>query len=212
MKSTENVMKKDKKRIILDVDDTIIKSSEQIIRMICKKYGVNKNIEDLKDWGYKSIYKFITKQEIMEMYSSDVFFKEVELNTGVVDFIREFKDIYSFCFCTKGSKENLGKKLNYCKKLLGDKEFDFYGIEFDKENNGKHELDKSAVVFDDVVFCVDDNSFALKSLNCKNGSNQCLKFLIKNYRDFYWNKSEEVDNCYVVNDFFDIIEVLKWNN
>ena len=99
-------MKLEKQKIVLDFDDTLVKSSEQIIHMLNQKHNLNKTIADLTDWNYASIYPQITNQEITELYSSQQFFKEVMWNEGAKLFLLKFKNNYKFVICSKGSKEN----------------------------------------------------------------------------------------------------------
>ena len=103
-------MKLEKQKIVLDFDDTLVKSSEQIIHMLNQKHNLNKTIVDLTEWNYASIYPQITNQEITELYSSQQFFKEVKWNEGVKSFLLKFKNNYKFVICSKGSKENLRLK------------------------------------------------------------------------------------------------------
>ena len=100
-------MKLEKQKIVLDFDDTLVKSSEQIIQMLNQKYNLNKTIKDLKDWGYSSIYPQITSQEVTELYADKEFFKNISWNNGVKQFLSKFKKDYNFIICSKGSKQNL---------------------------------------------------------------------------------------------------------
>ena len=71
-------MNLEKQKIVLDFDDTLVKSSEQIIQMLNQRHNLNKTIKDLTDWGYSSIYPQITNQEVTELYSSKDFFEKFE--------------------------------------------------------------------------------------------------------------------------------------
>ena len=103
-------MKLEKNKIVLDFDDTLVKSSEQIIRMLNERYGLNKSIKDLTDWSYTSIYPRISIKEITELYASPQFFEQVHWNDSALKFILWFRDEYHFIICSKGSKENLRQK------------------------------------------------------------------------------------------------------
>ena len=67
-----------KLKLYLDCDDTITNSSETVVKIICKRHGINKTIKDLKDFEYKSIYKNITTEEVIDIYESDEFCGEEE--------------------------------------------------------------------------------------------------------------------------------------
>lgn len=186
-----------KRKIVLDFDDTLVKSSEQIIRILNKKYNLNKNINDLKDWGYRSIYKNITSEEVLEMFGSEEFFEGLELNTGVKFFIETFKDDFEFIICSKGDENNLRNKKVFCEKLFKGTDYTFIPLLSDGKEN--HNLDKSCIDLSDCIFCVEDNVSAVLSINTLK------KILIKNYREVYWNKiPEDSDNIYVINDFYEL--------
>ena len=198
--------KQEKRKIVLDFDDTLVKSSEQIIKMLDTKYGVNKTIEDLSDWSYRNIYHGITEKELSDMFASQDFFAGVKYNTGVVDFFKYAKDKYKVIICSKGTKANLELKEIWCITMFTalELEGEFVGIEIGDVFDST--LDKSGFDFSDALFGVDDNTNALMSLNVP------CKILIKNYHDQYWNKvPENENNFYVINDFYDLIEICKFD-
>lgn len=200
-------MKLEKQKIVLDFDDTLVKSSEQIIQMLNQKYNLNKTIKDLKDWGYTSIYPQITPQEVTELYADEEFFKNVNWNNGVKRFLSKFKKDYNFIICSKGSKQNL-----YFKHLfliaqfeeMNITDWEFIGLETNDDTD--YNLNKSIVDFSDCLFAVDDNVNALLSINTPK------KILIKNYAEYYWNKTPiNREDTYVINDFNDLIEMCDFD-
>lgn len=200
-------MKLEKQKIVLDFDDTLVKSSEQIIQMLNQKYNLNKTIKNLKDWGYSSIYPQITSQEVTELYADEEFFKNVNWNDGVKRFLSKFKKDYNFIICSKGSKQNL-----YFKHLfliaqfeeMNITDWEFIGLETNDDIDCN--LDKSMVDFSDCLFAVDDNVSALLSINTPK------KILIKNYAEYYWNKTPiNREDIYVINDFNDLIEMCDFD-
>lgn len=189
--------------IVLDFDDTLVKSSEQIIRMINRKYGTNKTINDLSDWGYKSINGNVGQQEVLEMFGSDTFFDEVELNDYVQEFLDFAKDKYRIIICSKGDEANLTRKEKFCREKIAE-DIIFEGLLFNDASNPL--LDKSDIDFSSVLFAVDDNTTAVCSLNAP------FKFLIKNYREIYWNKTPKNDtNTYIVQSFKDVLDFCKFD-
>ena len=200
-------MKLEKQKIVLDFDDTLVKSSEQIIQMLNQKYNLNKTIEDLKDWGYSSIYPNITSQEVTELYASEEFFKKVSWNEGARLFLLEFKKHYNYIVCSKGSKKNLKLKKDFLIEWfdnLGIKDWEFIGLETNDDTD--YNLNKSMVNFSDCLFALDDNVNALLSINTPK------KILIKNYAEYYWNKTPiNREDVYVINNFYDLIEICKFD-
>lgn len=196
-----------KRKIVLDFDDTMVKSSEQIIRMLNTKYGLNKTIDDLTDWAYCSIYPNITDVEVQELYSSFDFFNQVEWNDGVKEFLTKFNKEYKFIICSKGSEKNLYLKhlfLNQQMTKLGIEDWDFIGLQLTSETNC--ELNKSSIDFSDCLFAVDDNVNALLSINTP------CKILIKNYAEYYWNKTPiNREDVYVVNNFNELTQMCEFD-
>ena len=80
----------EKQKILIDIDDTLLKSSEEIIRELNLKNGTNKTIDNLKDYGYRSIDKNITKQDITYMYGSETFWSNIEINDYKIDNIKKY--------------------------------------------------------------------------------------------------------------------------
>jgi len=205
-----------KRKIVLDFDDTLVKSSEHVIKILNKRYGLDKTIADLSDWSYRNIYHGITEQELSEMFASKEFWggilyddckiETLKYNVGVLDFLEYAKDKYEVIICSKGTKDNLEQKEIFCIATFNacGIEGKFVGIEIGDVFDAT--LDKSGIDFSDCLFAVDDNTNALLSLNVP------CKFLLKNHHDQYWNKEPiNEKNLYVINDFYDLIEFCKFD-
>lgn len=200
-------MKLEKQKIVLDFDDTLVKSSEQIIQMLNQRYNLNKTIEDLKDWGYSSIYSNITSQEVTDLYASEEFFEKVNWNEGVIIFLLEFKKYYNYIICSKGSKKNLKLKKEFLTKWFDKfniKDWEFIGLETNDDTD--YNLNKSAIDFSNCLFAIDDNVNALLSINTPK------KILIKNYAEYYWNETPiNKEDVYIINNFYELIEMCKFD-
>ena len=194
-----------KPTIVLDFDDTLVKSGEAVIKILNKKYGTNKTIYDSKDWNFRSVKRELGEEEINEIFGSKEFFEIIEWNNQALEFLKTFKSVYNYLICSKGTKQNLKRK----EKLLEDNlriiykiDFEFIGLEFYESSS----LNKSAIDFSNCLFCIDDNTEALLSINTP------YKFLIRNYIDTNWNQiPENSENVYVVNNFAEIIEICKYD-
>jgi hypothetical protein len=201
--------KLEKKKIVLDFDDTIVKSKEEVLRQINNTYKINKDISELKDYGFKTINGDMTREEVLSFFENKEFFDNVKLNNGIYEFFEEFKDTYYFIICTKGTIDNLTRKIDYLIRLfnvLGFNidEWEFLGAVIDTEQ--KASFDKSKYDFSDCLFAVDDNVFCLESMNVHK------KILIKNHFESYWSEVPiNSKNYYVVNDFYDIIEMCRFD-
>lgn len=187
----------DKEKIYVDADDVILNTSEVIIEFLNNLYNINppKNINDLKDWKYKSIYRDVDMNIVNHYWETDDFFKKVEINKTFLNFYQESKDIYEWIIFTQGTKINLEKKQQYFSKYLPD--IKFIGVDVCQNKN---QFDLS----DGIQ--IDDNYKNLLS-------NSYFKILVKNFHDTDYNEVlENHTNLYIVNDWNEIGEILKFYN
>lgn len=194
-----------KPTIVLDFDDTLVKSGEAVIKILNKKYGTNKTIYDSKDWNFRSVKRELGEEEINEIFGSKEFFEIIEWNNQALEFLKTFKSVYNYLICSKGTKQNLKRKEKFLEdnlRIIYKIDFEFIGLEFYESSS----LNKSAIDFSNCLFCIDDNTEALLSINTP------YKFLIRNYIDTNWNQiPENSENVYVVNNFAEIIEICKYD-
>ena len=183
-------------KIYVDVDDVIFNTSELVIDLLNKYYNIvpPKTIYDLKDWGFKSIYRQVDTKILEEFWESDEFFDNVKINEDFYKFYKKTSnDIYYWVFITKGTKENLQKKKKLLQKYFS--KFDFYGL---SPNEKKTNLDLS----DGIQ--IDDNYSNLLS-------NALFKILVKNFHEADYNQVlENHTDLYIVNDWKDIINILNF--
>lgn len=200
-------MKDTKINLFLDADDTILKSSETIINLLNKKYNIvpPKTIKDLKDWGYRSIWKNLPSMEVEQLFASDEFFEDIKPFQGFLDFYSHHGDKFNITVVTAGTPDILAKKKQYF-DIMFQNAFKFRGIEFPRNDLGKFEwnYDKSIV---DMQFGIqiDDRVDALRSTNAN------LKILFKGNGDYYWNQPESyanISNLYVTNGWEEVSQIL----
>lgn len=207
-------MKNQKRIIVIDFDDTILKSSEIVIDILNEKNKTQKTIADLSDWNYRSIDPKITTRDVDEIYSSDSFWQRAlnikYLNDGIVDFFNSFKNDFKFIVCSVGTEENLRRKENFIKNLglnLGILGLDISLLGIPQED--KHltgNLDKSCFDFSSCYLFIDDNTKAVQSVNAPK------KILVRNNRNVLWNKKPINDEkTYCVNTFNEIVEMIKFD-
>jgi 5'(3')-deoxyribonucleotidase len=168
-----------KTKVFVDADDTILLSSETIIDILNEKYNISpqKTIEDLKDWGYRSIYKGVSGETISEIYDSDEFFSRVKVNSAFEHFYEQFKDVLEFYIVTKGTFLNLKKKKEYFANKFPEIKFIGCPHYFEEENFSKGDIDmKNGIQIDDRADCLTTNA------GCK--------ILLKNNRKVLWNNYE----------------------
>lgn len=189
-----------KLKLYLDCDDTITNSSETVVKIICKRYGLDKTIKDLKDFEYKSIYKDITTEEVVDIYESDEFWELVDLKDDFKRVKDQLKELFDINIVTCGTEINFGKKKKFIDKHL---EMPMIGVSIYKEKR----FDKSEV---DMLggIQIDDNHKCLQT-------NASIKVLLKDFRINNLHKEfveAGEENMYVVRDWFELLELLKFFN
>lgn len=195
-----------KPSIVLDFDDTLVKSSEAIIKILNKKFGLNKTVADSKDWNFRSINRNLTEQDINNLFETEEFFNTVQWNENALNFLQKFKEEYNYIICSKGTKQNLELKEKFLEIELKEKfqiDYEFIGLEFISQKSSPN---KGNINFSQCLFCIDDNTEAIESINTP------IKFLIKNYTNTNWNQTpKNIEGVYVVNTFEEIIQVCEFD-
>ena len=105
-------------KIYVDVDDVIFNTSELVIDLLNKYYNIvpPKTIYDLKDWGFKSIYRQVDTKILEEFWESDEFFDNVKINE---DFCKFYKKIFIIgSLLLKELKKIYKKRKNYYKNIF----------------------------------------------------------------------------------------------
>ena len=193
-----NLFKKTEKlNIYLDADDTILKSSEAVIKILNSRYGLNKTYEDMTDWEYKSIYPKMTNKMVEEIYSSDEFFDIVEFDEKFIKFYENNKKHCNFYIVTKGDEDNLSRKEKKIRELMGD-DVKFYGL----ISNGNY--DKSGIDMKNGIQ-VDDRT------DCLTSSNAVIKILLTHSKELPWNETPiNEENFYVMPGWEEAGETLEF--
>lgn len=201
---------KEKQKIYWDVDDVVLNTTETIVDLINNKYRLPNNLEcksmsDCKDWGYKSLWRGMTKQQQMELFEGSDFWEAVKIKPQFYELVKTgILDEYDNIFITKGTVYNLFKKKEYLYEQCDLKEafnkFQYIGLTDEDE--------KSSINMSDGIQ-IDDNYYNLKDTNAR------LKILLKNYIDTDFNNSlGRIDTCdrlYYVNSLIEVLEILRFN-
>lgn len=191
--------------LYLDADDTILLSSEAVIKILNKKYNINpsKTIDNMKDWEYRSIYKYITTEEVENIYESDEFFNIVEFDPLFLDFYNKNKNKINIVIITKGTELNVAKKEKYIKSILGEN-VEYIGMTFKYNVDGERIKDYSKInVNMKHGIQIDDRTDALANTNAN------VKILINNDRIRTWNQHyENINNLYVARNWDEISQIV----
>lgn len=190
-----------KPTLYVDCDDTVLESSETVIKILNKRYGLDKTIDDLRDWNYKSIVKGLSQEELYEIYESDEFWDDIRFKLGFLSFFNENCSKYDWVFVSLGTEENLKRKRELIFRTFPPVvgiDVKFVGLDV---SNGfsKKEVDMRGGIF------IDDN------MRCFEGTNAACNILVKSDRPHYWNEAAPCfDNLYEVNNWDDIETVLDF--
>ena len=184
-----------KKTIYIDFDNTLVESNKKIIELINNKYNVNKTEDDLIDYDYNSIFP-ITKEEKIEMFESDEFYKNLEMKPLAVEILEKYHDIYEIIIVSNGTKLNLQKKMDWIRKNIPYDNFKFIGIDNCNPDKSKINM-KDAIQIDDNIFCLDS-------------TNAGLKILYKDFNNFSWQSNYGGKDILIVNTWNDINSILEF--
>jgi 5'(3')-deoxyribonucleotidase len=195
-------MELERQKILIDIDDTFLKSSEEIIRQLNERNGTSKTIDDLTDYKYRSIDSELTQEEIQQMYASSDFFDNVAFNDGAIEFLIKYSKIFDIVFVSYGTEENLLRKTKMLNDLVIKHVLSgvyFAGFEIGKSN-------KSEILLDNVYLAIDNHSQHLAELKAPK------KVLIKNFHSGDWNEPPINDeHTYIVNTFDDINKMIDFD-
>lgn len=189
--------------IYMDCDDTILNSSAAIIEILNERYGVNKTVNDLRDYKYRSIVGTVSQEEILGIFQSEQFWKKVQFNEIFVEAIKKLKNIFKFIIVSKGTKENLEAKEVHLKKAFKEMgvDIEFIGIPIILGSSSKFE--KSLVDMTGGIQ-IDDCTDELRT-------KAAVRILLRNNRRVHWNYiPENEENFYAVDTWKEIEEILEF--
>lgn len=104
-------------KVYVDVDNTIIKSSNAMARWYNKRY---KNHPDFKKANGRNVYYFnatnemplLKMKDIEELFSCKSFWEEIEIYENCIETLKKLTDTgkYIFTFCSIGTSKNIANK------------------------------------------------------------------------------------------------------
>lgn len=199
-----------KRTIFLDVDDVLLDSSVAVVDILNQRYGLNKTLDDLVDWGYKSIYRNLTKEQVSEIYESEEFWSSVKPNETLMKVLEDSENNekgiwqqYNWILLTKGSKESLQKKLDYLNNIpffkRNESKWRYFGLGHGEKKEDVHMLGRIQI---------DDNYSFL------NRTDADLKILVRNGKETRFNRpkveTENLENLYIVDNISQVFEILEF--
>lgn len=183
--------------LYIDFDNTIVNSSEVIVKMLNEKFGENKDWKKLRRYDFKDLFPSCSYWEIEKYFESDKMFEEIELFPEVYETLNSFKDKFDrMSVVTIGTDINLEKKRRFVKDRFSF-DIELIGIKNDGRSN------KGSVDMRNGVF-IDDH------IDCLHSSNAKVKILIKTSENSEWSKIEPNDDIYVVSNWYEIYSILDF--
>lgn len=194
-------MKNSNRVLIVDFDNTLVNSSETILRMLYWKnrhktnntFSYNPNI--LK-WDFTPYAKTEEDTNFCKaQFNKQRFYDELEPMEGALEVLRELHKNYRIVVCSNRNVENIEMFVTTVRNLFGDIVDDIVPIidEFDKS------IIKADIRIDDKIECMmnDDNSFNILfgnygyNKNCDEDDFDCRAYtwkevleIIKNIEEF----------------------------
>lgn len=183
-------------KLFIDIDNTIIDTAGNFINKYCKENNINKTINDLKDWEFKSIDRKIDINEFLKHIETEEFFETIELDENFLRFYTTYQNDYEWIFITKGTQKNLGLKERFLRESLPTlNNVKYIGVK-DEEDKKDYDM-KNGIQIDDNI----------ENLN----TNAKYKILIKNYLETNYNRIQAPsDNIYEMNNWNEIAESIEW--
>lgn len=183
--------------LYIDFDNTIVNSSEVIVKMLNESFGEDKDWKKLRRYDFKDLFPSCSYWKIERCFESDKMFEEVELLPEVYETLNSFKDKFDkVSVVTIGTDINLEKKRMFVKNRFPF-DIELIGIKNDGRSN------KGSVDMRDGVF-IDDH------IDCLHSSNAKVKILIKTSENAEWSKIEPNDDIYVVSNWYEIYSILDF--
>ena len=193
----------DKPTVYMDIDDVLLDSTNAVLDVIYKRYGVRQEQANIKDWCFRSAKRDMTKEQIEEIFESEEFWNTVQLNETLVKaFEAGLWDGFNWVFVTKGTEQNLQKKFDYLNQqefLQNHSNWSYYRLNLNESKSKVHMM--GGIQIDDLYG------------NLVN-TDADLKILLKNGRDTPFNTSkretDNFENLYFADDMNHIVSILNW--
>lgn len=171
--------------IFIDFDDTITQSTENVVRIVNRRYDRNVRPEDVCNWDWQDVYPGIPSKDISAVFGEEVFFNTLKFKPRAMDVLFKYSMRNNIVIVSKIiDRTAMINKTDWINKHLVDSgiSVDFRGI---KITTSKGVIDMSGGIM------VDDNAKYLNETNAK------YKILFRNNTKFSieqeWD-GMEVDN------------------
>ena len=63
----------EKPTVYMDIDDVLLDSTNAVLKVLYKRYGIQQEQVNIKDWKFRSAKRNMTTEQIEEIFESDDF-------------------------------------------------------------------------------------------------------------------------------------------
>jgi len=161
------VVKKDKQKIYLDFDNTIVNSTKAFcdvynnyfVDVYPEKYGGSKaDWTKVKVWNFSDQCTGLTDKDVEDIFASEPFFRYLEFYEGAKKVISKLSRQYDIRLCTMGTPMNVSYKSKWVNTHLSSIKNHIYIV-----NEGE-KIDKTMIDMGGAIF-IDDNQNNLTNSN-----------------------------------------------
>ena len=203
-------MSKSKVNLYVDIDNTIYNSTARVVDILNKKYnshltGNYVDYKDVKGYNFKDKFPQVSEEEVEQIFQEPDFYTDGFLYSylTLVAFMALDKLYKKYGtrinFVTLGTLNNLEHKRQWIERTC-----DIWDIDYNEYyGDTNNESDKTFVDMSNGIF-IDDN------IECLRNSNASIKILLKNGVDTEWNKVLPNDEVYIVNDWYEALEIIEF--
>lgn len=97
--------------IFVDFDETIVNSLMEICSIYNNRYNLDVNWRNSKLWSLKDVCPLFKNGEVVDLFSSDSFFKGLTLKEGSFEVLAELSKDYPITIVSIGTTETAQRKL-----------------------------------------------------------------------------------------------------
>ena len=177
-----------KLKVFLDFDSTIVDSVKRFVEIANSKYGTNKSPSELGTYDFKNLCPNITKAEVYEIFATDEFFDDkLEFMPNAIEVLEKYKNDIDFYISTAAYGRNYELKKKWVAENLP-----FVKGFYSSTSNDKSNIDmRYAIQIDDIYECL-------------KYTNAYIKILYKNFNNYKWQRYENDETIYDINDWNEI--------
>lgn len=183
--------------VFIDIDNTIVNFSKQIVEKLNELLSMNKDYNELKKFDFSDLFPDVDSEIKERIFYNKNFYVNIEKFQDVDRVLMEINKKFNIVFITKGTTESLQAKEKWLKNnLYSGIKYKFIGLPIFSD---KTEIDMSkGIMIDDQI------EYLIKS-------NALIKILFSDKRnETEWNNELINIDGYIVESWQEILEILMF--